>query len=71
MARFAISEFVTAGISSRHRQPYSESTAMSALFDKTWDEEEIASFLKREGILADTFKGKRLVTSWIFRYLYL
>ena len=38
------------------------------------DEEEVASFLKREGIpdeFADTFKGKLLATSWIFRYLYL
>ena len=62
---------MTPGIS---RQPYSESTAMSALFDETWDEEEVASFLKREGIpdeFADTFKGKRLATSWIFRYLLL
>ena len=30
-------------------------------FDETWDEDEVASFLKREGIpeeYADSFKGK-------------
>lgn len=31
------------------------------IFDETWDEFEVASFLKREGIpeeYADSFKGK-------------